>query len=232
MVFALSFFWKVAYQGVGSVDGVDEKQMITYTIISTLLSAAFVFDVENTINQRIREGDIALDFIKPVNVFGIYLAQDIGSIASSVMLKAVPLFIVSALFIALPLPASAMGLLLFLFSCILSYMILWLLSAIVGLTSFWIVELGPLGHVKNALVGTISGSFIPVWFFPEGIRKVLELLPFVYIYQLPLGIYIGKSNFLDSIKGITIQFVWVCLLFAIFYVLQKKARNRVFVQGG
>jgi ABC-2 type transport system permease protein len=232
MVFAVSFFWKVAYRGIGAVDGVDEKQMITYSIISTLLSAAFVFNVEDTVNSRIREGDIALDFIKPLNVFGIYLAQDIGSIASSLMLKVIPLFIVSSVFISVPLPASLRSLILFLFSCILSYMILWLLSAIVGLTSFWIVELGPLGHIKNALVGTISGSFIPVWFFPDVIRNILEFMPFIYIYQLPLGIYIGKTDFIDSIKGMTIQFVWVCIMLLIFYVMQRKARNRVFIQGG
>lgn len=96
MVFALSFFWKVAYHGIDTVEGVDEKQMITYTIISTLLSAAFVFDVEDTVNDRIRQGDIAMDFIKPVDLFGIYLAQDIGSVVSSVTLKVLPLFIVSS----------------------------------------------------------------------------------------------------------------------------------------
>jgi ABC-2 type transport system permease protein len=232
MVFAVSFFWKVAYRGVGTVDGVDEKQMVTYTIISTLLSAAFVFDVENTVNQRIREGDIALDYIRPVNLFGIYLAQDIGSIVSSVTLKVLPLLIVASVFISVPLPASGVNFLLFLFSSVLSYMILWLLSAIVGLTSFWVVELGPLGHIKNALVGTISGSFIPVWFFPDAIRNFLEYLPFVYIYQLPLGIYIGKTDFNNSIKGMIIQLLWVCIMFIAFYVMQKKARSRVFIQGG
>jgi ABC-2 type transport system permease protein len=232
MVFALSFFWKVAYHGIDTVEGVDEKQMITYTIISTLLSAAFVFDVEDTVNDRIRQGDIAMDFIKPVDLFGIYLAQDIGSVVSSVTLKVLPLFIVSSAFISIPLPASGIHFILFIFSMVLSYMILWLISAIVGLASFWVVELGPIGHIKNALVGTISGSFIPVWFFPDAIKRVLEFLPFMYIYQLPLGIFIGKSDLTESFKGMAVQLLWVCILLFIFNVLQKKARNRVFVQGG
>jgi ABC-2 type transport system permease protein len=102
---------------------------------------------------------------------------------------------------------------------VLSYMILWLISAIVGLTSFWVVELGPLGHIKNALVGTISGSFIPVWFFPDAIRKFLEFLPFMYIYQLPIGIYIGKTDMTESIKGMAVQLLWVCILLFIFNAL-------------
>ena len=48
--------------------------------------------------------------------------------------------------------------------------------------------------MKKHLIRLLSGSIIPIWFFPDWLADILNLLPFVYIYQLPLDIYIGSAT--------------------------------------
>ena len=92
--------------------------------------------------------------------------------------------------------------------------------------------MGPMIAVKGYLIKLLSGSIIPLWFFPKGFQKILECLPFVGIYQVPLGIYIGKYTMEEIFFRIGIQMLWVLALLAGFIFLQKKMADRVLIQGG
>ena len=226
------FFWKVAYNGINEVSGVNLEQMITYSIITALLGTLFIFNVENVVIERIREGDIAVDFIKPVNVFGIYFAQDIGNIVSSFIQRSLPLLLFAVIFIKPPLPKSFLHFAVFLACSFLSFFILWFLSAIIGVLAFWVIDFGPMGFVKDVIVKILSGSIIPIWFFPEHFQSVLRYLPFIYTFQLPAGVYIGKIGLREAANSMLIQLLWVLLLFSLFYFMQRKAKKKLVSQGG
>ena len=91
---------------------------------------------------------------------------------------------------------------------------------------------GPWGATKEHLIRLLSGSIIPMWFFPEGLRRVLEFFPFVYLYQLPLDIYIGKYDLKEYLPRIGMQLMWLLLFFLLFQYLQQKVMKHVMVQGG
>ena len=226
------FFWKVAYKGISEVSGVNLEQMITYSIVTAVLGTLLVFNVENVIIERIREGEIAVDFIKPVNVFGIYFAQDIGNIISSFLLKSVPLLLFTIIFIKPPLPKSFLHFVVFIACSFLSFFILWFLSAIIGVLAFWVIDFGPMGFVKDVIVKILSGSIIPIWFFPDYFQNVLKFMPFIYTFQLPAGIYIGKIGLQEAAYSMLIQLLWVFLLFLLFNFMQHKAQKKLVLQGG
>ncbi|MXY81535.1 MAG: hypothetical protein F4Y91_05585 [Gemmatimonadetes bacterium] len=52
---------------------------------------------------------------------------------------------------------------LFLPSCALGFLLLWLLSALVGMTAFWVTDLWDVSTVKNSLVFALSGRLVPMW---------------------------------------------------------------------
>ena len=106
------------------------------------------------------------------------------------------------------------------------------MSAMVGLVSFWVAELGNLGMVKDAIVRVLSGSLVPLWFFPSSVQRVSQWLPFQYTYQTPIGIYIGIMPAGDAIKAIGIQAAWVVVLSLLLAWIWKHARGKVMVQGG
>ncbi len=151
---------------------------------------------------------------------------------SSVVNKVLPLFLLASIFFQVPLPISFTSFLLFMPSCVLSYAILWLLSAIIGLVSFWVMELGNLGMAKDSIVRILSGSIIPLWFFPSSVQTISKFLPFQYTYQTPLAIYIGEISLIDAWKSMGIQFVWIAVLFGFLYVIWNNAKKKTLIQGG
>ncbi len=232
IVIATSFFWMAVYGGTQSALGVTKEQMLTYTIMSVLLASIFTANVENRVIQSVRKGSVALDMLKPISVFGIYLAEDIGAAIIALFQNAAPLLIISCVLIQVPAPSSIVNSLLFLLSASLSYLINWLITACFSMLSFFVISIGPLHQTKNILIRILSGSIIPLWFFPESLQGVLRFLPFMYIYQLPLSIYIGRLGISDIFMQMGLQLAWVIVLFAVFKMEQKKVYSNVLIQGG
>lgn len=232
MMFAMAFLWKSAYGAAETAAGVSSRQMITYAVLSVLLSAFFQINVENNINHKIQEGLIAVELCKPVNLLMCYLAEDIGNVIGSLLVKAIPSYLFALLLFREVFTPDLTRIILFVVSCILSYGILWTLSAITGLSVFWFINLGHLGTVKDGIVRILSGSLVPFWFFPSYIQKVSGWLPFQYTYQTPLGIYIGQTAIKQAFRDLAVQAVWMLIFSAVLYKLWEKAKNKVVIQGG
>lgn len=231
-LFTSAFFWKAAYRGVDTVQNVDEKQMLVYSVMSIVLGILFTTSVESKIKGSVRTGNVALDYIKPVNIFVMYFFEDLGNIVTAFVQSAVVVLLCSALFIVPPIPPSIGVFFVFLLSVCLSYLLLWLMSAIVGLFYFKVIDMGPIGIIKDYIIKIFSGSFVPLWFFPKAVQTAFQYLPFVYTYQLPLSIYIGRAKEQEIWTGIAVQFCWVLLFFLLFRHLKNKIVANLFVQGG
>ena len=227
------FFWKAVYASTGGpVQDTTLEEMLNYSIMSGVLSCFFSATVEQKIRQRVREGNVAVDFIKPINPFGMYFAEDVGGILVNTVQKAFALIIFACIFIIIPAPASAVRLLLFLISAIFSFVILWVIAAVFGVLNFWLIDIGNIGGVKTYIIAFLSGSIIPTWFFPGLVRRILAFTPFIYIYQTPVAIYIGRTPLNEACFAIVIQLVWAALLLWTFTLIKNRAMGRLIVQGG
>lgn len=232
LMFVSVYFWKAAYLNKAEVAGVDSMQMITYTVIVTILNVIISCDIGDALGSRIRDGNIALDMMKPISIYIIFFAQDIGRLLSSLILNALPLLIFSLIFVKFSAPVSLTAFICFLISAVFSYLIIWLISAIVGMLTFWAMNVGPLGFVKNVIIRILSGSIVPIWFFPKAVQTIINYTPFVYTYQLTAGVYIGKINVDQAFQENVVQFSWIIILFMLFNVLRIRSISKVMIQGG
>ncbi|MBR2767986.1 MAG: ABC-2 family transporter protein [Solobacterium sp.] len=227
-----AYFWRALYKGQGMVGDVDAESMLTYVVLSSVLSVLLITNVERRIEKSVEKGTVATDLMKPINLFGVYFAEDIGAVIALVFQNMLPILIIGSLMIRVPVMADVHDLPLFLISVIESFLINWLIAALFGMIAFTAVNIDALIQVKKHLLRLLSGSIIPVWFFPAGAARVLESLPFVYIYQLPLSIYIGRGTRAEYLRQMGIQSFWLVILAAAFLIAQKKATGKVMVQGG
>ena len=225
-------FWRALYKGRGMVGDVGADSMLTYVVVSSLLSVLLITNVERRIQTSVIKGSVATDMMKPINIFGAYFAEDIGNIAALVFQNMLPILIIGSLMIRVPRMADIRDLPLFILSAAVSFLINWLIAALFGMIAFTAVNIDALIQVKKHLLRLLSGSIIPIWFFPSGVARVLESLPFVYIYQLPLSIYIGRGSRSQQLAQMRIQMLWLVILAGLFFFVQNRATRKVMVQGG
>lgn len=232
IMFATAFFWKALYAEADVVQGVDVRSMLVYTVISSMMSVLLTTNVEHRVIQSVEKGTVATDMLRPIILFGIYFFEDLGAVTALLFQNMIPIFLIGSICIALPRPAGISAFLGFLASLLMAFLINWLLAGCFSMWAFSAINMNPMVQVKKHLIRLLSGSIIPMWFFPEWLSNILNVLPFVYIYQLPLDLYIGKCKVVDAIPRLAIQLGWVCILSVLFCFLQKRVTRRVLVQGG
>ena len=232
LLFVTAYFWKAAYKGIDTVEQVNEQGMLIYAVLALALGELFTISIENNVRRKIRQGNVAVDYIKPVHIFLMYFSEDIGEMITTIIQKVIPMLIFSTIFVVVPVPASFAHFILFLISIAFSYLILWYISAIFAMFNFIVIDIGPIGMIKDYIILILSGSFIPIWFFPDFIQKILVYLPFIYTYQLPLSIFIGKTTYLQAFSSMAIQIVWVLVFAILFTLLKNRIEKNILVQGG
>ena len=159
-----AYFWRALYKGRGMVGDVDADSMLTYVVVSSLLSVLLITNVERRIQTSVVKGTVATDMMKPVNIFGVYFAEDIGNIIALIFQNVLPILIIGSLMIKVPRMADIRDLPLLIISVAESFLINWLIAALFGMIAFTAVNIDALIQVKKHLLRLLSGSIIPIWF--------------------------------------------------------------------
>lgn len=232
IMIASAYFWKALFKNADSVQGVTVNTMLVYIVVSSMISIVLSSDVEWRIMKSVEKGTIAIDMMRPINVFSIFFAEDIAKLISLIFQNLLPVFIIGSLIIGIPKPASFTAFVLFLVSLIMAFFINWFIAVMFGMISFWAIEMSAIFQVKKHLIRLLSGSIIPIWFFPGWLQNILNVLPFAYLYQLPLDIYIGKATNGDIAKGMLVQFMWLTLVILMFVFFERRVIKKVMIQGG
>jgi ABC-2 type transport system permease protein len=226
------YFWRSVYAKVDYIDGVSRSQIITYAAGAFVINLLFRPKVDRTLFEKIRSGQIAVDYLRPANLPALWFSEDIGAALSCFLLSLPAL----SLIVLIALPRHYTISLPIVLICTMSigggYMILWFISAIFGIAAFWLLDAGPLVYVKNALVKSLSGSFIPLWFFPQWFQAISNLLPFKYICQEPLKIVSGISTGFEVLHILFMQLAWIVLLSLILFIIWEHVQTRLTIQGG
>ena len=99
------------------------------------------------------------------------------------------------------------------------------------LTFYTISPMG-LRIMVASVVEFFSGGGIPLPFFPEKVRRVLELLPFASMQNVPLRVYSGSMTDAQMKSAIALQVFWLTVLVVLGRAMCRTAERRVTLQGG
>lgn len=235
--FVSYFIWNAVYLSGGNdvMEGFTISQMIVYIFLifftSVLIRSGGTYDI----GQEIRDGSIAMRMIKPVSYNATFLFQELGNKILTVGLLLVPLTLGVEIvrYILNGQVMFNMGcFLLYLFSCIFSYLINFFFNICFGFIAFIIKYIWGANLMKNCIVSFLSGTYIPLAFLPEQLEKIFLLLPFASLNYTPVMIYIGIYNGTTLLFYLGLQIFWVMFFWCLSKILWALATKHLCVQGG
>ena len=244
-VACLVFLWLAVYQssegGIdSSINGFTYKEMVVYVVLTTIFTfVTFNDDTLWFINRDVREGTIGNFIIKPISYRGKFIASNIGA------------FLMMSVVFGLPLYAGSLGVLigigylpvisawdfiahfaLFLVASVLACLLNGAISYIFGILCFYTTAAWGLNALKTTVVSFLSGTLLPIAFFPDVFREIVSYMPFAGMSQNPVLILMMKYGYLECAKVILIAFVWLVALELLGKLLFDHAIKLVTVQGG
>lgn len=224
--------WNGLFHSNTEMNGYSFNDILIYT-----LSTQFLISVTNSaapmwrIDSSIRSGAIGGELIKPYSYFGKCFFEDLGNVLVYMAMSGIPVFVLS-MFIMKSFPnVSIITAFLFIISAILGLLIKYLVEFTIGLSSFWIIE-NRLQPLISFSISLFSGASIPLWFFPNWLKKIAELLPFRNIYFFPSSIITGKLTLLNIFEGISNQIFWLAMLIFVYKITWGRAVKKLEIQGG
>ena len=223
--------YKALYGDAKEVDGISFAMVATNFVISLGLSSAFEYN-EMFLQNKVHDGSITNEFLKPVNFKLRLLAENIGEGIFKIVFHFLPALVLTLFYTKLCPPKSLLHLGIMIVSVGLGYLILWPLGFIVQTWSFWLFSVWGIMTIKNVIVKILSGTLLPLWFMPPIIKKIIAFTPFESIYFTPVQIYLGQIQGMELLEKLAIQLMWILILWCVANAFWKRGVKKLVVQGG
>ncbi|MCM3179312.1 ABC transporter permease [Cytobacillus horneckiae] len=225
--------WTALYAGKEEAGGVSFEAMLTYIVVSQFLTGVNGAGTPLwEIQEKVRTGDIALELMRPFDVPLRYLFADFGSVAFYIVTALLPLYTVIFIFMDVALPTDWLTWVYFIIASVIGFLIRYCIEMSFGLLTFFLVETGGIEDIFYFAMSLLSGSVIPLWFFPDWLATIAIYLPFQGIYYIPNSIFIGEIAGLEILTSIGIQLFWVAVTYLVLRLIWSQASKKVIVQGG
>lgn len=228
------FLWKAIFAGVDTdtIAGMTFMETFVYMAFAGTIMSITITYAEWTMSRDMRTGMIAISFVRPISYRAQIISRSMGDVTTNFLIIFIPSFIIVQL---LSGGAVRLGLntLLFVIAFFFAALISLLIDFLVGIISFYTESVWGISIMKEVVVRFLAGAIVPLAYFPDTARHVLEFLPFQAIYNLPIQILINNSySTFDCVRAISIQILWLMILLGFTKLCYNRASRKVTVNGG
>lgn len=97
-IFSYYFLWKIVFMRENELVGFTMGEMITYVILSKVLSSQFAGGINMQFAEWVYEGTIGTELLRPVTLFYTLFARRSGEFAYFILWKGIPVSLISFLY--------------------------------------------------------------------------------------------------------------------------------------
>ena len=229
------YLWKAIYGSLSEVviNGFNLNQMIIYVFITFLPSLMTSVDISQDISREVLDGSIAINLVRPINYEKRMFFQGLGNVFYNfIVIFLITFTLTTFLFYRYFGYINVINIIIYFISIVLGILISFYFSYIFGLFSFKITNMWGMSQIMQAIIQLLSGTLIPIAFFPSWAQAIVKLFPFSSVIYTPTMIYLGKLSNTEIIVSLGIQVFWIVLLMIIAKSMWKSMIKNLTVVGG
>jgi ABC-type uncharacterized transport system permease subunit len=230
-VYLMTALWTAVYAGRTVVDDVPLPMMVAYVTMVSVQTWLTTTSSHSLLPERVRQGSVAVDLCRPVGMMQQLVATRVGRVLVLLPfgVAALPVAVLAG---GIQAPASGAAALTYAASLLLAIALAVLLGDIVGMVSFWTVDVRGVTFVYDNVNRFLAGALVPLWFMPDWLRISCEFLPFQAMSYTPVAVYLGWFTGAEVLRALGVQSVWVLAAYLLGRLVWRRGLDRVVVQGG
>lgn len=232
-VVAMFYLWQTIFAGnSAAMAGFTWSQMKAYILVAFVLNSLMSWYDEGWTGRDIREGQIATDLCRPMDIQASRFGMAIGPLPTELLTALLVGAAVILAFGGVEAPADPLHAALFVVSAGLATFIKFGLIWCVSMAAFWTTSLFGVVSARVAIQNIFSGALIPLAFFPDWLRLLSGILPFQAMVSTPALTYLGKFDGPTTALMLGIQAAWAVGLILLGRLLWSRAVRVVTIYGG
>jgi len=215
-----------------TVAGYDAVQLATFVWVGQGLLGVVELFTWTELAERVRDGTVASDLLRPVDPIWAYLGTDLGRAGHATMTRLAIPVLVGAAFFPLYVPTRPVTYLLAAASVVLAVVVSFGTRYLTNLVAFWWLDVRGANLVW--LIGStmLSGLALPVAFFPDVVRPLVWATPFPWMFQAPLDVLLERRGTGHQVLLLGGQVVAAAVVLAACHLVQRRAVRKLVIQGG
>ncbi|MBX7269049.1 ABC-2 family transporter protein [Micromonospora sp. Llam7] len=227
---SMLYLWR-AVLAAGPRHGFDWPQMKAYLLVAFVAGSLVSSYTDYRMANRIRQGDVAVDLVRPVDYQWSRFAESVGFAVYEAATAIVVMLAAAALLGGVPPPdPDTLGL--FVLSALLVFPLRFGIVYLSGLLVFWTQNYVGVQAARIALITLLSGALVPLAFLPEWIQVASMYLPFTGMAATPALLYSGSLHGTAAITPVVVQAVWAVGLWLLARGMWSAACRKLTVHGG
>ncbi len=233
------FLWGAIY-GVGSgndsreIQGYTYRNMIAYFLLAMVgRTFSSMPGLATGVAREVREGTIKRFLIQPIDLIGYLFWHRVAHKLVYYMVATGPFLLVFFLcrdfFTVTPDVWEVSA---FILSLLMAFAVGFLLESMIGLISFWFLEVSSLIFVYMMLNYFLSGHMLPLDWLPAPLSDVVLYLPFQYLAYFPAAIMLGRYDHAELVTQLAVEFCWILGLLVLNRIVLNRGLRRYGAFGG
>ncbi len=200
--------WRtIANSHGGSVGGIDAGQFAAYYIVWTLVRTMNVVFTPFGWEERIREGQLSAQLLRPLHP----VHYDLGWFAGHKipwLVMYLPIAIGLSLIFHPTIDPRPLEVLVFLVAIWGAYVIRSLNHFVLGMVTIWTTRASAIFQVWFLSELLLSGRLVPLTLMPHWAQAVSSWLPFKWTFYFPIETLVGNMSTASLIGGLGMQLLW------------------------
>lgn len=200
----------IARQQGGSIDGFTPGIFAAYYIVWTLVRNMNIVFTPFGWEQRIREGRLSSQLVRPMHP----IHYDLGFFAGwkvVVIVMWIPIAVALSLIFKPELNPTIAQVATFGVAIWGAYLIRSLLLWMLGMITFWTTRISAIFEAFFAAELLLSGRLLPVALMPDWAQTVASFLPFESTFGFPITALVGPITDRELVVGLLRQLVWIAI---------------------
>lgn len=233
--FIIAFTYLALWSARPHLGGYDTEQALIYAWLGQSLmvtNAIFGGGFQDELAGRIRNGDVAIDLYRPVDLQAWWLSSDLGRAGLQLLARGVPPTLIGVPAFGLHLTTDPVRWAAFGVAMLLGLLVSFGIRYLVVLVGFWLLDARGVQQLAGVCGMFFSGMLLPLNVFPGALGQVAQLLPWSALLQVPADVLLGQYAGPAVLRALGFQAVWAAALLLGGRVLDRVATRKVVVQGG
>lgn len=227
--------WTAIFQSSETkvIYGYNYAQMISYLLITTVVSKIVATGFEWEIADDIKNGGLNKFIAQPINYFHYrifaFLGRKVSQVVALIIFSSL-ILLGCSIFLDFDMNFFRIGfsLIFIVFALIINFLIYYILSTL----AFVISEVWGIYMLASQSILFFSGGIFPLDVFSKEINTVFSYLPFQYIIYFPVNIINGRFSMDYIVKGAIVEIIWILILYVISNIMWRVNMKKYIAIGG
>ncbi len=220
----------IADQSGGTVGGLTAGEFAAYYIVWTLVRTMNIVFTPYGWEERIREGELSGQLLRPLHPIHYDLAWFAGGKVPWVLFY-LPIAVVLTLVFNPTFEVRPLEIAVFAIAVWGAYLIRTFYQSALGLITFWTTRVGALFQLYITLELLLSGRLVPLTLMPEWVQTAAWFLPFRWTFYFPIQALVDDLSNEQLLGGLAMQALWTLIGIGLFSLVWRYAIRRYTAVG-